>query len=88
MKIKLSNVYSILSILFKIISVILIVAVVLPGYQTFCDGVSGADETLTTTICLTIKITTVLTPIVTMIYPIIALILLTRQSVKKFQASL
>ena len=86
--ISLSNKYAFLSIGLKIISLVLVALVVAPGYQAFCDGITGADTTFVNTICITMKITSFVSPLATMIYPILALILLNRPSVKKYQASL
>ncbi|MDB2430490.1 hypothetical protein N9W62_09990 [Akkermansiaceae bacterium] len=84
----LSHKYSLLSIIAKIASIILIIIIAFPAYQTFCDGISGANETIVKTLCLVYKLGGVAGAFIMMIYPITSWILLTRQNVKDFQQSL
>ena len=84
----LSHKYSLLSIIAKIASIILIITIAFPAYQTFCDGVSGANEAIIKSLCLVYKFGGVAGAFIMMIYPITSWILLTRQKVKDFQQSL
>lgn len=84
----LSHKYSLLSIIAKIASIILIITIAFPAYQTFCDGISGTNEAIVKTLCLVYKFGGVAGAFMMMIYPITAWILLTRQKVKDFQQSL
>jgi len=86
--IALSNKYSLLSIAGKIISIVLIATITIPEFQAFCDGISGAEEILVKTVCLTFIITSLASPIVMLTYPVAAWIFLTRKTVKDYQKSL
>ena len=84
----LSHKYSLLSIIAKIASIILVITIAFPAYQTFCDGISGANEAIVKSLCLVYKFGGVAGAFIMMIYPITSWILLTRQKVKDFQQSL
>ncbi|MDA7888789.1 hypothetical protein N9A86_05360 [Akkermansiaceae bacterium] len=86
--ISLSNKYSVVSIVTKIVTIILLLTIAMPAYQSFCDGISGADEDLVTTVCLLLKFSSIGGAALMMIYPILAMILLTRQKVTDYQQSL
>ena len=84
----LSNKYSLVSITAKIVSIILIITIAFPAYQTFCDGISGANETVANILCMIYKFGGIVALTLMMIYPITAWAFLTGQKVKDFQKSL
>jgi len=73
---------------YSLLSIILIITIAFPAYQTFCDGISSANEAIVETLCLVYKFGGVAMALIMMIYPITAWTLLTRQKVKNFQQSL
>jgi hypothetical protein len=78
---KLSNIYSTLSLIMKVVAIILAVTLFAPAYNKFFDSITGMDETMLSIMKGSV-IGGLFAPLLIAIYPILSFILLNKKVVK------